>query len=96
MALSLRSSVQQAVLANQSSPAHKAYYLDHVIHILALAFPNTWNHQLGPAQGHGYQSWEQCGAVLPHVRWLMALTEKHALTPTDANAWAELLFRCGT
>ncbi|KAK7743150.1 hypothetical protein SLS53_004235 [Cytospora paraplurivora] len=94
MALSVHRLVQQAVF-DRLSPAERIYYLDNVIQMLAYDFPNTWT-GTGPSQGHGYKSWELCGAVLSHVGWLMALTKKHKLKPSDPNTWAELIFRAGT
>lgn len=93
-ALSVHRIVQQVVF-NRLSSDEKIYYLDNVINMLAHDFPNTWN-SCGPSQGHGYQSWELCGRVLSHISWLMALTKKHKLKPSNSNMWAELIFRAGT
>lgn len=94
MALSIDRLLQQAVFI-QLSTEQRIYYLDHSINMLAHDFPNTWADN-GPSQGHGYQSWEMCGAVLSHVSWLMALTKQHGLRPSNSNMWAELIFRAGT
>lgn len=94
MALSIHRLVQQAVLDRLSSE-QKVYYLDNVINMLFHDFPNTWN-GTDASQGHGYKSWAQCGAVLSHVSWIMALTTQHELEPSNPDMWAELIFRSGT
>lgn len=73
----------------------RIFYLDSTVRMLYYGFPNTWN-QRGDHQGHGWASWETCSVVLPHVSWLMRLTEEHSLKPTNLELYAELIFRAGT
>ena len=70
-------------------------YLDFAIQVLCCAFPDTWNEK-DNQQGHGWASWEACDAILPHISWLMGLTEVHKLKATDPELFAELTFRIGT
>ncbi|GAD96166.1 hypothetical protein MGYG_02418 [Paecilomyces variotii No. 5] len=70
----------------------KLLYLDSAIRILFFGFPNTWK-QRGYQQGHDWASWETCSVVVPHVSWLMSLTDKYNLKPTDLEFNAELIFR---
>ncbi|KAG9253974.1 uncharacterized protein F5Z01DRAFT_743372 [Emericellopsis atlantica] len=93
-ALSMHRLVQQTVFARLLAD-EKLLYLDRVIEILSSAFPNTWNRR-GPYQGHGYETWETCGAVLPHISRLIGLVSDHGLRPSNAGLWAELVFRAGT
>lgn len=93
-ALSMHRLVQQTVFTRLSSDK-KLLYLDRVIEMLSSAFPNTWNRR-GPYQGHGYEDWETCGVVLPHISRLMNLMRDHGLRPRSPDTWAELVFRAGT
>lgn len=70
-------------------------YLDYAIQVLSSSFPNTWNER-SHQQGHGWASWETCSAVLPHISWLMKLTEMHCLKAINPELFAELIFRAGT
>lgn len=93
-ALSVHRLVQFAVF-NRLSGDDRRFYLDTAISLLVGAFPNTWQ-QTGHAQGHGWNSWQTCGAVLPHVSRLVTLTREQELSASDEEAWAELIFRAGT
>ncbi|KAJ6447148.1 coxI translation protein CYA5 [Purpureocillium lavendulum] len=73
----------------------KSFYFDAVIQILYYDFPNTWN-RTGPHQGHSFEAWETCSAVLPHVSWLISLSTTHNLQPSNSDLWVELIFRAGT
>jgi hypothetical protein len=86
--------VQFAVFLRQSAP-DRISNLDTAVQLLYFGFPNTWQDR-GAHQGHGFASWETCGAVLPHVSWLMKLSEKHKLKPSNPDQWAELICRAGT
>ncbi|WEW59212.1 hypothetical protein PRK78_004681 [Emydomyces testavorans] len=92
-ALSVHRMVQFAVF-KRLPLADSLFYLDNTIQLLYYGFPNTWN-QRGNKQGHGWFSWETCSAVLPHVSWLMGLTEKYQLKATNSELYAELIFRAG-
>lgn len=93
-ALSMHRLVQFAVFLRQSE-ADRISNFDLAVQILYYGFPNTWQRR-GPHQGHGWASWETCGAVLPHVSWLMQIFQKHKLRPSNYDLWAELLCRAGT
>lgn len=69
-------------------------YLDFAIQMLCCAFPNTWNERDNP-QYHKWEAWEACDAILPHVSWLVGLTEVHKLKATNPELFAELAFRIG-
>ncbi len=86
--------VQFAVILRQSSSDRDSNFAT-ATRLLYFGFPNTWNRRDGH-QGHGWASWETCGAVLPHVSWLMKISEKHKLKPSNPDLWAELVCRAGT
>jgi hypothetical protein len=73
----------------------KTKYLDFAVRVLSYGFPNSWDERTHQ-QGHGWESWETCGAILPHVSWLIRLTREHSLQVTDVELFAELIFRAGT
>jgi dissimilatory sulfite reductase (desulfoviridin) alpha/beta subunit len=50
----------------------------------------------GPQQGHGWESWEMCSEVLPHVQNLIEIVERQKLKPESTEKFAELIFRVGT
>ncbi|KAI1083262.1 hypothetical protein F5B20DRAFT_577646 [Whalleya microplaca] len=77
------------------SPKDRVFYFDTVVQILSYNFPNTWNDR-GPHQGHGYEAWATCGAVLPHINWLIFLVKERRVKPANSMYWAELIFRAGT
>ncbi|KAJ3544311.1 hypothetical protein NM208_g3129 [Fusarium decemcellulare] len=93
-ALSMHRLVQLAVFARLSK-AERVKFFDLTIHILYHDFPNTWQKR-GAHQGHGWQSWEICNAILSHVNWLMKLSDKHKIKSSNPERWAELVFRAGT
>ncbi|KAK0702012.1 tpr repeat-containing protein [Lasiosphaeria miniovina] len=93
-ALSMHRLVQFAVFVRLSK-ADRIKYFDLAVNILYFDFPNTWQVR-GAHQGHGWASWETCSAILPHVGWLMALSEKHEVKSGNTTMWAELVFRAGT
>ncbi|KAK4120820.1 hypothetical protein N657DRAFT_658182 [Parathielavia appendiculata] len=93
-ALSMHRLVQFAVFLRQSN-SDLVVNPDSAIRFLYFGFPNTWQ-QRGAHQGHGWASWETCGAVLPHVSWLMKLSERNKLKPSAPDQWAELICRAGT
>ncbi|KAK4250129.1 hypothetical protein C7999DRAFT_38842 [Corynascus novoguineensis] len=64
---------------------------DNAIQMLYHSFPNTWQ-QRGAHQGHGWASWETCDAALPHVSWLMEMSEKHKLNTSEPGRWADYLW----
>lgn len=85
----------QATIFERLPKDQVSFYLDATITILSKGFPNTWKDS-GPRQGHGFASWESCSEVLPHVNWLIDLTKKHKLKPSNPENFAELVFRAGT
>lgn len=94
--ISIHRLIQATVLARML-PTEQSKNLDIALQILFYGFPNTWNgdertHQ----QGHGWASWETCSAMLPHVTWLIKLTEENSLSATNQELFAELVFRAGT
>ena len=93
-ALSMHRLVQFAVFLRLSKSDRIAYF-DLAVRILYFDFPNTWQGR-GAHQGHGFASWETCSAILPHISWLMKLSEKYKIVSTDPAMWAELVFRAGT
>ena len=93
-ALSVHRLVQETVY-NRLAKEEISVYLNSTIKLLSYGFPNTWG-KAGPYQGHGYESWETCGRVLPHVNWLIELAKKHKLSANDPEEFAELMFRAGT
>ncbi|CAH0057327.1 unnamed protein product [Clonostachys solani] len=93
-ALSLHRIFQLAAFSK--IPKEKRVYLfDLTVEILSFDFLNSWKAQ-GPYQGHGYDFWETCSAVLPHIIWLKGLSDKYKIKPDNLEKWAELLFRAGT
>lgn len=93
-ALSIHRLVQFAVFLRIPKPDRVAYF-DIAVRLLYFGFPNTWQDR-GAHQGHGWASWETCSAILPHVSWLMQISEKHNIKSTMPDVWAELVFRAGT
>lgn len=77
------------------TPNEASTFLDHAVKLLFYAFPNTWNGKTRH-QGHGWASWEKCSTVLPHVSWLIKLTEEQSLDVKSPEVFAELAFRAGT
>ncbi|KAF2755485.1 hypothetical protein EJ05DRAFT_502944 [Pseudovirgaria hyperparasitica] len=73
----------------------RTVYFNTTIQMLSNAFPNTWDSRVDQ-QGHGFQSWETCSAVVAHVSSLMVLQEQYGLEATNTEAFAELVFRIGT
>ena len=93
-ALSMHRLVQFAIFANIPK-TDRTFYFDSVISILYFGFANTWQKR-GPHQGHGWEAWETCRAILPHVSRLMQISEKHKVKAAQSDQWAELIFRAGT
>ncbi|KAE9371884.1 hypothetical protein N431DRAFT_508825 [Stipitochalara longipes BDJ] len=92
--LSVHRLVQYTVLS--SLPKDKAtLFLTATVQLLSFGFPNKWG-ETGDYQGHGYESWETCREVLPHVQRLIEVTEKLKLNPKYTDKFAELVFRVGT
>lgn len=92
-ALSMHRLVQLAVCLRQPKP-DRILHFDLAVRILSFDFPNTWQDR-GAHQGHGWAAWETCSAILPHVSWLMQLSEKHKIKTANPDLWAELVFRAG-
>ncbi|KAI0387825.1 tpr repeat-containing protein [Hypomontagnella monticulosa] len=92
--LSLHRLVKFATLSKISSE-EKRFYFENIVRILSYDFPNTWNKR-GSYQGHGYQSWETCSAVLPHVGSLMEAMKEFKIEVSEPEDWAGLVFRSGT
>ena len=92
--LSLHRLVQFAVFLRMSE-ADRVANFDLAVRILYYDFPNTWQDR-GAHQGHGFESWETCSAILPHVSRLMQVAEKHKVKPGNTGLWSELVFRAGT
>lgn len=93
-ALSMHRLVQFSVFSR--IPKHnRIVNFDIAVRILYFDFPNTWQDR-GAHQGHGWASWETCSAILPHVSWLIQISDKHKVKPVNTNLWAELVFRAGT
>ena len=93
-ALSMHRLVQLAVFSRLSK-VERVDLFALTVHILYFDFPNTWQNR-GAHQGHGWQSWENCSAILSHVNWLMQLSAKHKIQCKNPERWAELVFRAGT
>ncbi|KAL2022812.1 hypothetical protein VTK56DRAFT_4628 [Thermocarpiscus australiensis] len=93
-ALSMHRLVQFAVFLRLPK-SERIVNFDLAVKILYFGFPNTWQAR-GPHQGHGWAAWETCSAILPHVSWLMQLSEKHKIKSAHPELWAELVFRTGT
>jgi hypothetical protein len=92
--LSIHRLVQYTVLSNL--PKEKAsLFFTAAIQLLSFGFPNKWG-ETGEHQGHGYESWETCREVLPHVQRLIDVAEKQKFKPKSADKFAELVFRAGT
>ena len=49
-----------------------------------------------PQLGHSWEAWETCSKVLPRVSWLINLSKKHKIKPSDPWPFSELIFRTGT
>lgn len=92
--LSMHRLVKFATMSKISA-SDKVFYFDKIIKMLSYDFPNTWNRR-GPRQGHGFQSWEACSAILPHVSSLMDLSKEFKIDTPQPEDWAELVFRSGT
>ncbi|KXX82634.1 hypothetical protein MMYC01_201088 [Madurella mycetomatis] len=86
--------VQFAVFLRLSK-SDRIVYFDLAVRILSSDFPNTWQAR-GAHQGHGFASWETCTTILPHVSWLMKLSEEYKIKSENSIMWAELVFRAGT
>jgi hypothetical protein len=86
--------VQTAVFSRLSTD-EVLYFLNVVIQLLSSSFPNTWR-KTGHQQGHGWETWETCKEILPHVQRLIELVKKHALKANNTEEFAELIFRAGT
>jgi hypothetical protein len=93
-ALSMHRLVQFAIFTRMPE-SDKTFYFDHATQILYFDFPNTWQKR-GSHQGHGWESWETCSAILPHVSWLMQISDEQKVKTTKSDLWAELVFRSGT
>ncbi|KAG9240863.1 hypothetical protein BJ878DRAFT_536863 [Calycina marina] len=92
--LSIHRLVQTTVLSGL--PKDRAnFFLTATIQLLSSGFPNTWG-VTGHQQGHGWESWESCGEVLPHVQNLIEIVKRQELKPESAEKFAELIFRVGT
>ncbi|EFQ99406.1 hypothetical protein MGYG_02418 [Nannizzia gypsea CBS 118893] len=93
-AISIHRLIQFTVFSRLSEEESSRYF-NHVINILSRSFPNTWN-QRSHQQGHGWASWETCSTILPHVSWLIRLTQGHPFRIINHELFAELVFRAGT
>ncbi|OAA60362.1 tpr repeat-containing protein [Niveomyces insectorum RCEF 264] len=93
-ALSMNRMAQLAVFLRIET-AERTTYFDTAVRLLYFGFPNTWKAG-GSHQGHGWEAWETCSAVLPHVSWLMQLAQKHSISSSVPELWAELIFCSGT
>lgn len=92
--LSIHRLVQTTVLSNLSKERAN-FFLTATIQLLSSSFQNTWG-LTGPQQGHGWESWETCSEVLPHVQRLIEVVKKQKLEPKNTEKFAELIFRVGT
>lgn len=77
------------------SPDETSIFFAHAVKMLSCSFPNTWNERTHQ-QGHSWASWETCSTILPHVSWLIKLSQTHSLSIADEELFAELVFRAGT
>ncbi|PYI09529.1 TPR-like protein [Aspergillus sclerotiicarbonarius CBS 121057] len=93
-ALSIHRLVQFTIFQRLMT-AERIVYLDFAVRVLYYSFPNTWNDR-NNQQGHSWASWETCSSILPHVSWLIRLTDKHGMKPKDPELFAELIFRTAT
>ncbi|KAI9669757.1 MAG: hypothetical protein M1831_007453 [Alyxoria varia] len=89
--LSLHRLVQNVVLL-QLCDDDKIFHADTAVILLSNAFPNTWTLS-GPQQGHGWESWETCAKVLPHVSRLILLVKEKKVMASNNVLFAELIFR---
>lgn len=92
-ALSLHRLVQFAVFLRMPEE-DRIVNFDTAVRFLYVAFPSTWQDH-GPNQGHGFAAWATCSTLLPHVRWLMQMSDKHHVRSDIPDMWAELIFRAG-
>jgi hypothetical protein len=86
--------VQTAVFSRLSTD-EALFLLNVAIELLSSSFPNTWR-KIGHQQGHGWQTWETCKEILPHIQRLIDLVKKHNLKADNTEEFAELIFRAGT
>ncbi|KAB5575359.1 tpr repeat-containing protein [Coniochaeta sp. 2T2.1] len=93
-ALSMHRLVQFTVFVKLSE-SERVESFDLAVRLLSEDFPNSWQKREA-RQGHGFESWQTCSAVLPHVSWLMELYLKHNIKSTNPTHWVELVFRVGT
>ncbi|KAM5466968.1 hypothetical protein MauCBS54593_005587 [Microsporum audouinii] len=93
-AISIHRLIQQFTAFSRLSMNEAGSFFKHVIKMLPCSFPNTWN-QRSHQQGHGWASWEACRTILPHVSWLIRLTQAHSFPVIDPELFAELVFRTG-
>ncbi|KAI9853128.1 MAG: hypothetical protein M1824_001541 [Vezdaea acicularis] len=91
--LSLHRLVQTAIFCRLSNKEATSFF-NITVQLLSSSFPNTWREK-GHQQGHGWQTWETCKEILPHVQRLIELAKKHKLE-ANSTEFAELIFRAGT
>lgn len=83
-ALSMHRLVQPAVFSRLSK-IERVELSDLTVYILYSDFPNTWQNR-GAHQGHGWESWETCSAILSHVNELMQLSTKNKIKSKPQSA----------
>jgi hypothetical protein len=86
--------VQFAILERLTAD-ETTFFFDTAYELLFYDFPNTWDER-DNNQGHGFQSWETCSAIVPHVNRLMKIKAQYNVNITELEVFAELIFRIGT
>jgi hypothetical protein len=85
----------QYVVLERLTEDDKAFFFDAAYKLLFYDFPNTWDDRENN-QGHGFESWETCSAIVPHVNRLVKLEVENHVKITEREVFAELIFRIGT
>ncbi|EGE08736.1 hypothetical protein TEQG_07694 [Trichophyton equinum CBS 127.97] len=80
----------QLVVLLRLSPNEESAYFDHVVKML-FSYLADRKSEGSKHQGHGWASWKVRSQVIPHVTWLMTLSNRHMIDIKSRDTFAGLI-----
>lgn len=80
----------QSVVLSRLSPSEESAYFDHVVKML-FSYLADRKSEGSKHQGHGWASWKVRSQVIPHVTWLMTLSNGHMIDIKSRDTFAGLI-----
>lgn len=79
----------KAVVLAGLSPEERTSYFSHLVKILSGSYPKS--NQTDRYHGHGYQVWEICEEIIPHVQSMFRILVAFEFEIPNAEEWVNLV-----